>query len=245
MVAQVWSLAGGTLSLQGRFTVPDSGLQLPIMRTMAFVAPTAGTAPILAVLGSTGSPLSLWDVSTNTPVMVGSQTFSAGGNVRTFGVTPAGALMLGFGGDLKFYELSALTAAGIPEPFLTLPGALSNGAYANASLSADGRWLSLAQSDGKIVVWDLKTKEAIGTSFDWLPSPTTLKPDDTFMAPDGSYVVSSSDSAVVVWDLDTNHWAKKVCFAAGRNLTETEWAKYFPGRDYAVTCDQWPAKPKI
>ena len=50
---------------------------------------------------------------------------------------------------------------------------------------------------------------------------------------------------VVEWlDLDTNLWAEKVCFAAGRNLTEAEWTKYFPGRDYQVACPQWPAKPK-
>ena len=53
------------------------------------------------------------------------------------------------------------------------------------------------------------------------------------------------DEAAVLWPLDTALWAEKVCFAAGRNLTEAEWTKYFPGRDYEVTCDQWPAKPKI
>ena len=64
------------------------------------------------------------------------------------------------------------------------------------------------------------------------------------MAPDGQSVVAFSDVRTVVWNLDTKLWAEKVCFAAGRNLTEAEWTKYFPGRDYAVTCDQWPAKPK-
>ena len=64
------------------------------------------------------------------------------------------------------------------------------------------------------------------------------------MSADGSKVTVVSDQAVVVWDLNTKLWAEKVCFAAGRNLTEAEWTKYFPGRDYAVACDQWPAKPK-
>jgi hypothetical protein len=65
------------------------------------------------------------------------------------------------------------------------------------------------------------------------------------MAPDGRSLVVTSDTATVVWDLDTARWAEKVCLAAGRNLTEGEWKKYFPGREYVATCERWPAKPKI
>ena len=64
------------------------------------------------------------------------------------------------------------------------------------------------------------------------------------LSPDGSSLLVVGDTRTVVWSLDPNLWAEKVCFAAGRNLTEAEWAKYFPGRDYEVTCPQWPAKPK-
>jgi hypothetical protein len=53
------------------------------------------------------------------------------------------------------------------------------------------------------------------------------------------------ETRTILWNLDTVLWAEKVCFAAGRNLTEAEWENYFPGLEYEVTCEQWPEKPEI
>ncbi len=66
-----------------------------------------------------------------------------------------------------------------------------------------------------------------------------------FSFANGSALVTSSDGATVVWDLDVSLWAEKICQAAGRNLTESEWTKYFPGREYETTCPQWPPKPNL
>jgi hypothetical protein len=35
-------------------------------------------------------------------------------------------------------------------------------------------------------------------------------------------------------------WIRQACYRVGRNLTQAEWALYFPGEDYRKTCEQWP-----
>ena len=43
-----------------------------------------------------------------------------------------------------------------------------------------------------------------------------------FATPDGKSLLVASDQATVLWDLNTQALPEKVCFAAGRNLTEVE-----------------------
>jgi hypothetical protein len=57
-------------------------------------------------------------------------------------------------------------------------------------------------------------------------------------------LLSSTNAATgnyMVWDLDPADWAKTACSIAGRNLTQSEWKQYLPGRPYQSTCPQWPA----
>jgi len=98
--------------------------------------------------------------------------------------------------------------------------------------------VALLRDDGKVALWDLEKQASIGSSF--APPEATA----AFPAPDGKSLLVASDETTILWDLDTKLWAEKACLAAGRNLTEAEWTKYFPGRDYEATCQRWPAKPK-
>jgi WD40 repeat protein len=213
---------------------------------MAFVAPAGGTSTLLAIWAEPGV-VALWEVGGNSPAPVTTQKFAG---LSLLGVTPGGAIVVGDGDLIKIFEASAFAASSPPEPLLALPGAIAaaTGGFARLTFSADGRRMALARSaaaGGKASVWDLGTRESIGSGFNWLQSATPGKSDDVFLAPDGSSLVVSSDAATVVWRLDQELWAEKVCRAAGRNLTEAEWTKYFPGRDYAVTCEMWPARPRI
>jgi WD40 repeat protein len=160
--------------------------------------------------------------------------------VRAFGVAPNGDVVLGILGDLRFYKAgSFLPGSSANEPYLTLKGAGSAGIAVSAlSFSRDGKRLAVSLIGGKVSVWDLESQQAIGSSFS---SALTAQ---GVLSPDGKSLLVSNGDAMVYWSLDAALWFDKACFAAGRNLTEAEWAKYFPGREYEVTCPQWPAKPK-
>ena len=47
---------------------------------------------------------------------------------------------------------------------------------------------------------------------------------------------------VLIWDLEVSGWPAVACRAAGRNLTQAEWAQVGP-KDvpYHATCAQWAA----
>jgi hypothetical protein len=49
--------------------------------------------------------------------------------------------------------------------------------------------------------------------------------------------------SVVFWDYRIDSWVERACAIAGRNLSEVEWAQYFPGEEYRATCPQWSAGP--
>ena len=131
-----------------------------------------------------------------------------------------------------------------------LKGALpkNDGFFGRVSFDNAARLMALAQygpAGSGISLWDTETDARIGAAFNWLPSATAGKSDDVFLSSDGRSLTVSNDNATVVWDLDVTLWAEKICQAAGRNLTESEWTKYFPGREYETTCPQWPPKPNL
>jgi hypothetical protein len=58
---------------------------------------------------------------------------------------------------------------------------------------------------------------------------------------DGSGMVAGTTNGyAVAWDLDIAHWADTACRLAGRNLTQSEWARYLPTEPYHTSCRQWP-----
>jgi hypothetical protein len=155
-------------------------------------------------------------------------------------VAPDGTVaLMRTSGDLQFVDYESLVA-GAPEPLSVVPGVFPPGQGGFPAFSADGRTVSFRNHNtGAVSVWDVETKTSIGASF--AAAGTT----SAHLLPDGKSLLVASDQQTILWNLDTALWGEKVCFAAGRNLTEEEWTKYFPGREYEVTCEQWPAKPEI
>ncbi len=209
---------------------------------LVFVTPAGGTGKLLAVMTRVGE-VQLWDVGSSAPKLVTSREF---GGQLVLAVSPQGDILVGEGNDLKIFDAGQF-AKGESEPSQVVTGALiGGGLFARVSFSADGRQIAVSQyasANGRISLWDVESGEAIGSSYNWLPSATPGRADDAFLAPDGSYLVTSNDSATVAWDLDVAAWADRACEAAGRNLAEAEWTKYFPGRDYSATCSSWPTAP--
>jgi WD40 repeat protein len=228
------SFEDGTPQVRGSFEVRN--LTTTWLASFDFLPTTVAPTPTLIV--GTGQLIHVWDVGEAPAVRLG--TWNAQATVRGIAAAPDGTVALvRASGDLQFVDHKSLIAGTEPEPLSVVPGVVPPGQPGTLTFSADGRILALTNRvAGTVSVWDLPTKVSIGSSFAW------STPTSGFPSPDGKSLLVTSDTSTVLWSLDTALWAEKVCLAAGRNLTEAEWAKYFPGREYEVTCPLWPAKPK-
>jgi DNA-binding CsgD family transcriptional regulator/WD40 repeat protein len=229
------SLEDGLPRVRGSFNGPNS---TGIAGWVAFLPTTVAPSPTLVTHFS--QVVSVWDVSTDQPELLGSWTTNASTR-GAFGVTPSGELaFLRANGDLQFFRYEALLSDGERQPLATIPNLVpaagAQGTAGTLRFSADGRTLAVLL-DGKVALWDLETQASIGSSFA-TPGATAA-----FPMPDGKSLLVASDEMTILWSLDTTLWADATCRAAGRNLTEAEWARYFPGRNYEATCAQWPERP--
>jgi len=226
------TLESGSPRVRSSFTSTNPGTN---SRIAEFLPSSAAPSPtIITIFGAT---LSAWDVSQETPTRLGLWNTQA--STRGFGITPSGEVaLLRASGDLEFFQYDALLSGAEPHPSSVIRNVVPFGVGGTLRFSADGQTLAVVRGDGRAALWDLETKTSIGSSFAW-QGTTSAHP-----TPDGKLLVAS-DAMTVLWSLDVSLWAEATCKAAGRNLTEAEWAKYFPGRNYAVTCPQWPARPAL
>jgi len=235
---EVWSIDGARARLKSSFITRNAGNTN--VTAMAFLPAKAAQVPTLVTLA--GGYLALWDVTTAEGSQVG--LYDSLASTRGMAVTPSGEIaLLRMSGDLEFFRAEAFASAAEPQPrFVTSAfqptNAGTSAGLAALTFSADGRLVAWRELQGRVVVWDLQRSERLGASF------AATGPGTALLAPDSSFLVVTGDSAALLWRLDAKVWAEKACVAAGRNLSDAEWAKYFPGRNYEVTCPQWTAKPK-
>ena len=58
-----------------------------------------------------------------------------------------------------------------------------------------------------------------------------------YLTADGLTLIANvAPDGVAVWNLDPLDQATAACGLAGRELTEFEWATYFPGEEHRDTC---------
>jgi hypothetical protein len=69
--------------------------------------------------------------------------------------------------------------------------------------------------------------------------------DQLAFSGDGRWLIGDPiyDSTVRLWPLRTDELIRLACRTAGRNLTQEEWALYFPGEDYRTTCTETAITP--
>jgi class 3 adenylate cyclase/WD40 repeat protein/energy-coupling factor transporter ATP-binding protein EcfA2 len=222
-------------SSETEFTVRNFGA-LFTPNNVKFVATGTTGEYVLAVYEQAGTVV-FWDY--RTPAELSRLPFAAA-QVKGYLSAPSGELVLGLGNDINLYRPGAfLPGSTSNEPIRTLKSVLGSSFLNEISISGDGKRMVVALLSGSISVLDLETGKAIGSSFQ---TPQGARRAE--LSPDGTHLLVSNGPTTVYWDLDSKLWFEKACFAAGRNLTEAEWTKYFPGRDYEATCPQWPAKPK-
>ena len=94
-------------------------------------------------------------------------------------------------------------------------------------------------STGRIALFDATTLRPIGEPFAGGSSSLNRNPSFT---PDGRYLAATGPTGrYTLYDVDPDSWQDSVCLAAGRNLTNAEWAEYIgPDEPYRRTCPTWP-----
>lgn len=106
-----------------------------------------------------------------------------------------------------------------------------------ATFSPDGSLLAYGTSEGKLYLWDLTDRRLMAPAFTGINGPVTSL---AFNPNTPTLVTGSQTGQVLWWDLSPETWIEKACQLAGRNLTQSEWAQYFPGEAYRKTCPAYP-----
>jgi hypothetical protein len=106
----------------------------------------------------------------------------------------------------------------------------------DSSILASGSW------DNTIVLWDVKTRKAIGEFL----TGHRGEVNSVSFSPDGSILASGSrDQTVVLWDTDIESWKTHACRIANRNLTKEEWKLYLGQEPYRKTCPSLPGPVEL
>jgi WD40 repeat protein len=108
--------------------------------------------------------------------------------------------------------------------------------------SAQLRGIDPEKVTSRVDLWDASTDLPVGEPIVVTGDAGAIEVD----TPGGYRLVSSTTTKSgtdMVWDFNPASWEVLACRLAGRNLTQSEWKQYLPGRQYERTCPQWPTGP--
>lgn len=223
------SLERGQPEVWASFRVPS--LTTASLQFFDFVSSSISATPTLLVMS--GPEISAWEIGPGSARQVGT-TWHTGATVRGTAVLRDGRVaLLRTSGDLQFVPYASILTGGEPDVLRTVPAVAPPQTSALLEFSSDESRIAIRMGDGSVAVWDVLTGKSLGENFAW-QSATSAN-----ILADGTLLVAGEQS-IVLWNMDTTVWPVAVCRAAGRNLTLTEWAKYFPGKPYDAPCEQWP-----
>jgi WD40 repeat protein len=108
-----------------------------------------------------------------------------------------------------------------------------NGGVGGIAFDPSGKTLvSSSNDDGKLRLWDVKTRKLIGA-----PLPGSTVGGSTAFFPDGKHVLGVFRSGTgIVWNIDPVAWKATACRIAHRELTRTEWGEFLHDRRYRNVC---------
>jgi WD40 repeat protein len=108
------------------------------------------------------------------------------------------------------------------------------------AFNSNGNLLASGSDDSTVTLWDITIPER-PVQYTTLTGHRGRVAALVFLN-DSVLASSSWDNSVILWSLDPAVWIQKACQIVGRNLTRSEWARYFGdrGEPYRKTCDQWP-----
>ncbi|MGQ0600314.1 MAG: NACHT and WD repeat domain-containing protein [Anaerolineales bacterium] len=188
--------------------------------------------------GSSDTTVRLWDVSDpTTPQLLGDPLTGHTGLVLSVAFSPDGRTLAtgSFDATVRLWDVSDPTAPQL----LGDPLTGHTDSVRSVAFSPDGRTLATGSSDATVWLWDVSDSTAPQPLGDPLTGHTGLVLSVAF-SPDGRTLASgSNDSSIILWPLSPEQWSVRACRIAGRNLTQNEWRRFFPGEPYRKTCEQW------
>jgi WD40 repeat protein/DNA-binding SARP family transcriptional activator len=115
------------------------------------------------------------------------------------------------------------------------------GVVHSSAFSPDGSMLATAGSDASPLLWDVRSQKRLGAPLPGPPEAGNARVAAAFN-PDGRRLVAVyQDGQAWQWDTDPGSWRFRACSVAGRNLSQTEWQSFLPGRAYRRICENWPS----
>jgi WD40 repeat protein len=194
------------------------------------------------ISGGADHKIIIWDLETKQPMNAalegnGVMALSPDGKTLAYG-DPNGIPILF---DLINYEPIGVPLNGHKEVYAL-------------SFNADGSILASSGSDSNretndpsynnIILWNVASQKQIGqtihSSLEGGGSTAFNGISGIFSSDGKSFLVNDNLGHISLWDISLQSWLDRSCKIAGRNLTQEEWADYFPGEEYQKTCEQWP-----
>ncbi len=211
------------LTIKNLITNEPIGVSLPQLQ--ASCAALHPSQKILAV-GNANGTISFWDMEQG--IQIGSLLYASGIDINSLAYSLDGR-HLAAGLDDGTVIIWTPSEPNLP------PAALKGhaGPVLSVAFSTDGRILATGGADAAIFLWDLQTFHNIGQA---LTMPGAAVTALAFNPPNTILAAGSADGRLVLWDIDPRSWQQQACELAARNLTPTEWQKYFPNEDYQETC---------
>ncbi|MFD9945110.1 protein kinase [Nonomuraea sp. NPDC059023] len=103
--------------------------------------------------------------------------------------------------------------------------------------SRDGTMLAAYGFGDQIRLWDIRTRQALGTVFDGMTEYGFMEGAAIAFAEDGRTLLSATPEGVLrTHPLDPVRLARAACQAAGRPLTSQEWSHYLPEAEPFRVC---------
>ncbi|MCK9922566.1 hypothetical protein MXD61_11880 [Frankia sp. AgPm24] len=198
-----------------------------------------GFSPDGRLLVSTAGTVRLWGVG-DPHRLAAVATLPISGNARSTAFSPDGRTLAVVGEDslAALWDIADPTR---PRPIATLPGHISD--VNSAEFSPDGRTLVTAGNDTAVRVWDVHRRDRpvltaeLSRSTSVSNNGTSGIPTVGFVADGTALAAAEFTEAGVLWDLNVDQVAGRVCAQAGVGITREEWAEFLPDLPYDPPCD--------
>jgi len=162
--------------------------------------------------------------------LLGDELISEGGFAFTWPTVHPTRPLVAFGADLtgtiQVADSRTLERSGAP----LIGHRSSTGAK---TFSESGTLLVSTSGELPAILWDFEQRRPIGVPYrNEAATAAHIIGDHT--------LITSSTKYLYRWNIDFDTWEDIACRAAGRNLTEAEWADFGPvDQPYAPTCEMW------
>jgi hypothetical protein len=137
-----------------------------------------------------------------------------------------GEQLVGIDEYVRRYDIRTL------EPVSALSKSVAGGA--SISLSSDARTLLSVGFNNSLTLYDLTADIALAGPINSAVDATRLP--GGYLTADGDTLLEGLYDGIRVWDVRPEQQASNACALAGRELSEVEWATYFPGEEQVATC---------